>query len=51
MAEEREYIERFFEEASYEDLKDMVGMIVEKVVLTTEKDRKVARMVFRLPVT
>lgn len=49
--EERELAERFFDEATYDDFKDLINIFVDRIILTTEKKQKIVRMVFKLPVT
>lgn len=49
--EERELAEAFFDNASYEDLKELVGIVLDKVVISTEKKEKLVRFVFKIPVS
>lgn len=51
MNEESELAEAFFDHASYEDLKELVNIVLDRVVISTEKSEKLVRFVFKLPVT
>ena len=51
LEEERELAEAFFDNASYEDLKELVGIVLDKVVISTEKKEKLVRFIFKLPVS
>lgn len=48
MAEMREETEEFFEQASYEDLKELVNLCIERVVVPTDR-KKAVRITVKLP--